>query len=97
MGARACVVSLTGTDGIKRTVEVEASSVYDAAVLAFQTLKQDSWSGIIGSGTRLHIEVKAPTVAHEVSIHQLRRWAESSAITPEDKVRKNRLKELLAG
>jgi hypothetical protein len=96
MSSRKCLVSMTGTDGIKRSVQVEASSVYDAAVLALQTLKQDSWSGAIAPGTKLHIEVQAPTVTHEVTVHQLRRWAESSAITPDDRVRKNRLRELLA-
>jgi hypothetical protein len=96
MAARKCVVTFLGSDGIRREVEVEASSVYDAAVMALQTLKKDTWVGAIAPGTKLQVEVKAPSVLHEVTLHQLRKWAESSAITPEDKVRKGKLRELLS-
>ena len=95
MAGRKCCVSFVGADGVRREVQVEAGSVYDAATLALQALKQESWVGVIASGTKLQIEVKAPSVLHEVTLHQLRKWAESSAITPEDKVRKGRLRDLL--
>lgn len=96
MAGRKCSVSFVGADGLRREVQVEAGSVYDAATLALQTLKKESWVGVLAPGTKLQIEVKAPSVLHEVTLHQLRKWAESSAITPEDKVRKGKLRDLLA-
>ena len=96
MAARKCIVTAKGADGIRHTVEVKADSVYEAAVMALEALTKDSWTGAIVSGNKLVVSVKPPAVSHEVTVDQLRRWAESSAITPEDRVRKNRLRDLLA-
>ena len=96
MAARKCIVTAAGPDGVRHTVEVKADSVYEAAVMALEALKKDSWTGAIGPGNKLVVSVKPPAVSHEVTVDQLRRWADSSAITPEDRVRKNRLRDLLA-
>jgi len=34
-------------------------------------------------------------VTHEVSVQQLQRWSESTAVTPAERLRKNRVREML--
>ena len=96
MAAQKCMVTLVGADGIYHEVQVKAESVYEAALLALEALKKDSWIDAIAPGNRLRVAIRPPAVTHEITVDQLRRWADSSAITPADKVRKNRLRQLLA-
>jgi hypothetical protein len=54
-----------------------------------------SWVEPPGPATRLEIQVSHPTVKHEVTVQQLQRWAESSAITPDERIRKSRVLTML--
>jgi hypothetical protein len=48
------------------------------------------------SGSELDIEVKAPAVTHTVTLNRLSAWVNGVAKSPKDKVRKDRLKELMS-
>ena len=45
--------------------------------------------------TRLQLQVRAPTVMHEVTIQQLQRWLDGAPISPHEAVRKAKLKSML--
>jgi hypothetical protein len=49
----------------------------------------------IGPGTELQVQVKEPAVTHSASMLQLRRWIEGIAVSPDELLRKNRVKALL--
>jgi hypothetical protein len=93
---RSCKVSVRDGDQLVHHVEVTADSMYEAAALALKALREAPWVGAIGPGTRLEVEVVPVPVRHEVSVQQLRRWAESTAATPAERLRKDRVKALLA-
>jgi hypothetical protein len=46
-------------------------------------------------GTQVQVQVKAPAVIHELTVMQIQKWIEATAVTPEDRVRNDRLKALL--
>ena len=91
-----CTVNFTGPSGIRHGVEVSADSLYEAAILGFSLLKKDGWVEPIAPGTRLEIQVRHPATTHSVSLAQLRRWVDGVAVSPDETLRKRKLKELLA-
>ena len=91
-----CTVNFTGPSGIRHGVEVSADSLYEAAIVGFSLLKKDGWVEPIAPGTQLEIQVRHPATTHSVSLAQLRRWVDGVAVSPDEILRKRRLKQLLA-
>jgi hypothetical protein len=81
---------------VKHSVEVTAESLYEAAILGVSLLRQDGWVEVIAPGTEIEIQVGAPATKHCVTVAQLRRWCDGVAISPEETLRKRRLREMLA-
>jgi hypothetical protein len=91
-----CRVSFKDIEGIVHSVEVQAETMYEAAVLGLKALKRSDWIEVIGPGTRIVIQVHEPPVEHFLMFAQLQRWLEGGATNPAELVKKKRLKELLA-
>ena len=51
----------------------------------------------IGLATRLEIQVQQPAITHTVTVLQLERWANGSAVNPDERIRKDQLKAILTG
>src|SRR5436190_957008 len=96
MAMKTCTVSFTGPSGVRHSVDVSADSLYEAAIVGFGLLKKDGWVDPIASGSRLEIQVRHPATTHCVSVAQLRRWVNGVAVSPDETLRKRRLKTLLA-
>ena len=95
MPPRSCVVSFSDSRRVKHSVEVTAESLFEAAALGLSLFRTHEWVEPPGPATRLEIQIGQPTVTHEVSIQQLQRWSESTAVTPAERLRKNRVREML--
>jgi hypothetical protein len=93
---RACVVSFSDSSGIQHRVEVTAETLYEAAALGLRVLREHGWTSPIGPATRLDVRVSQPAVTHQVTVLQLQRWSESTAVTPDERVRKDRVRTMLA-
>jgi hypothetical protein len=88
---------LTDANGVEHGVEVMAESLYEAAAMGLALLKKDGWAGgNPGPLTRLRVEVREPAVEHSLTVQQLRRWADRTAVSPAERLRKERLRALLA-
>ena len=96
MALRTCTVTFTGPSGIRHSVEVTAESIYEAAALGVSALKNSGWADAIAPGTELEIEVREPATCHRLTVQQIRRWCDGIAVSPDDTLRKRRLKQLLA-
>src|SRR3954464_14192946 len=96
MPTMACTVSFTGPSGVGHSLEVSADSLYEAAIVGFSLLKQDGWTDPIALGTRFEIQVRHPATTHSVSLAQLRRWFDGIAVSPDETLKKRKLKALLA-
>jgi hypothetical protein len=64
-------------------------------VLAIALLRKNGWAEQIAPGTQLEIQVREPATTHCVTITQLRRWVEGIAVSPDDTLKKRRLRSLL--
>jgi hypothetical protein len=93
---RSCLVTLTDSRGIKHSVEVTADSLFEAGVLAVNALRQAGWvEEVPGPASRLEIEVREPAVKHTVTLAQLERWANGATKSPVERIRRERMRELL--
>jgi hypothetical protein len=97
MALRACAVTLTDIRGVRHHATVEAETLFEAAALGLAMLRQDGWVDKPGPGTELEIHVQPPAVRHTVSVGQLQRWLDGATISPNETLKKRRLKELLGG
>jgi hypothetical protein len=88
-----CIVTLMTSEGTSHSVEVTAESLYEAAA---SRLRKDGWSPPIGPATRFDIQVKEPTARHAVTMQQVQRWIDGATPSPNELIRKKRLKEQLA-
>ena len=84
---RTCRVTLRDVDGVAHAVEVQGSSLYEAAAAALAAFKQHAWSGsALTPNAVLRIEVLAPPVVHDVPLRAVERWLQSPATSPKDRL-----------
>ena len=95
MAVRACTVSFTGPSGVRHSVDVTVESVYEAAALGLSRLRRDEWADQIASGTPIEITVREPATTHTVSLSQIRRWCDGVAISPDEVLKRKRVKALI--
>jgi hypothetical protein len=95
MAFRACTVSVVGPTHVRHSVEVTAESLYEAAVLGVKLLAQDGWVGAIAPGTQVEVQVRPPAMLHVVTVAELRRWVEAVGMSPDETLRKRKLRALL--
>jgi hypothetical protein len=87
-----CIVSYLDIDGLRHKVEVQATSVYEAAALAIAAFKKHNCQP--GESSQLDVEVRT-SVTHTVTVKKLRQWVNGGARTPKEAIAKQRLRELL--
>jgi hypothetical protein len=92
---RTCAVSFLDQRGIRHCIEVQAESLFEAAVLAIQAFRQDPWMERIGPATVLDVEVRPPATRHAVTLQQVERWLAGATPNPSEASKKAKLKMLL--
>jgi hypothetical protein len=92
---RACTVSFRNVSGVRHSVDVDAESVYEAAATALSYLEKDDWGEVVGPGMELEVLVRSPATRHTVTISQIKRWCDGVAVSPDEVLRRRKVKELL--
>jgi hypothetical protein len=92
---RSCFVSFRDLRGITHSCEVQAESLYEAAVLAVNVFRKEPWLEPVGRATVLDIEVREPGTRHALSIQQLERWLAGGPGTPGEAMKRAKLKMLM--
>jgi hypothetical protein len=87
-----CVVSYLDTEGLRHTAEVQAESLYEAAVLAICAFKRHDYEP--GALSQLDIEIRS-SITHTVTPKKVRQWLEGGAKSPKEAVMKERLRSML--
>jgi hypothetical protein len=88
-----CLVSYVDSDGLKHSVEVNAESLYEAAVLGCKTFREHNCNP-----APLHeitIEVTS-SVVHSLTRQKLAEWFKGVCRSPKERATKDRLRALLA-
>jgi hypothetical protein len=94
---RTCRVTCCDLNGIEHTVEVTASSLYEAVTHGLRAFRDADWAGDIGRGqTTITVVVKHPEVEHRVRMREFEAWLESNGRSPAEMALKSRLRELLS-
>jgi len=86
---RTCSVSYKDMEGVTHTVEITASSLYEAAVLEMKAFEQSRWGRPPGGLHGDHGEVSGRQASSTVT-----NWLRSSG-SPREVALKSRLKEIL--
>lgn len=81
---------------MRHSTDVQAESVFEAAVLGLAILRKDGWTPAAAGGTRIAVEIREPVTKHELTVMQIERWLNGATTSPNERVRKDRLKGLLA-
>jgi hypothetical protein len=90
-------VSYCDTDGITHSVEVIASSLYEAAALALHRFQQATLTTVEpGPASRLTVTVKGPAERHQLTVARVQSWLETAGKSPNEQALKSRLRGLLA-
>lgn len=97
MPAKICSVILTDIRGVRHSVDVTAESVFEAAALALAAMRRSAWLDTPGRASRLEIAVYEPVVKHTLTVEQVERWLDGATSSPNEKVKKDRLKGMMAG
>ena len=87
-----CFVSYLDISGIRHQVEVEAESMYEAAAFAIQVFKAHDCEP--GAMANLEIEIRT-SITHTLTVKKLRDWLNGACRSPNERVTKERLKELV--
>src|SRR5712675_680980 len=84
-----CSVSFTDAGGFRHSVEVQAESLYEAAVLAFRAFKKAQWIEHIAPSAPLEISVHAPVAKHTLTLRQVESWIDGSSKSPGEMTKKD--------
>jgi hypothetical protein len=92
---RACVVSYRDPRGVTHAVEVQAESLFEAAVRALKLLRSNEWSERPGEAMTLEIEIPETSARHTVDVQQVARWLNGASASPMESIRKVHLRKWL--
>jgi hypothetical protein len=93
---KTCSVTVTDSAGVRHSVEVIAESLFEAAAMGLAALKKDGWTAPIGPAARLEVEVRETVVRHTLTVVQIERWLQGATASPNERVKKDRLRALLS-
>src|ERR1700739_4456180 len=97
VGLRKCRVSYCDPNGVENTVEVTATSPYDAVAQGLRVFRDNDWINEVSRGqTTISVAVTHPEVQHKVRVQDFERWLESQGRTPAEMSLKARPQELLS-
>lgn len=79
-------------DGVAHQVDVQGSTLFEAAAAAITSFRQQGWAANALTGNAiLRVEVQLPTVVHEVPLKAVERWLQSPTDGPKDRLLKQQL------
>jgi hypothetical protein len=93
MPLQSCSVSFVVSDSIRHAAQVQAASLYEAAVLAARAFREHGCT--VPPAAPLQIEIMGPRVQHSLTMIKVEQWLATAAKSPADRVTKERLKGLL--
>jgi hypothetical protein len=88
-----CLVSVTDSDGIKHSVSVTASSLFEASAAAVAAFRQEPWAGgALSPNVTVRVEVQPPPIVHDVPLKAIERWVNAPAVSPDEQATKRRFR-----
>jgi hypothetical protein len=96
MAIRSCRVAIRDRDGVDHTVQVTASTVYEAVALGLASIRGEEWVGAIPDGLNtVRVSVTNVPVEHSVKIQEFKTWLERGGGSPMERSERYRIREIL--
>ena len=96
MQVRSCRVTIRDIDGIAHTVEVTASTVYEAVAQALAALRGHDWVAGIPRGLNVvNVSVANVRVDHQVKMADFERWLEKPGGSPREVIDRHGIRAIL--
>lgn len=89
-------MTITDLEGISHTVEVTASTLFEAVALALAALADDEWVAGIPQGLApVRVAVRSIPIEHCVKMTDFTRWLERKGGSPKEVTHRDRVKSIL--
>ncbi len=96
MAARSCRVTIQDMDGVSHTVEVAASTLYEAVARGLAALRGNEWVAGIAQGPNvIKVSVGDVRVEHEVKLMDFTRWLDRTGSSPREVSDRQRIRSIL--
>jgi hypothetical protein len=92
MEVRSCRVTISDMDGVAHTVEVTASTLFEAVALGLKQLRGNEW--VAGMDT-VTVSVKSVPIEHRVRFTEFAKWLERRGTSTAEVTRKQKVREIL--
>ena len=98
MSFRTCRVTITDVEGVSHTVDVTASSLYEAVALGLKVMRGHTWVEPLAERlSTVKVVVRDVPVEHTVKLRDFAAWLQRSAGSPSDVTARRRVREILGG
>jgi len=96
MAMRSCRVTIQDLDGVAHTVEVTASTLYEAVAQGLAAIRGREWvAGVEQSIGLVKVSVTDVRVEHEVKLGDFTKWVERKGGSPRDVIQRGKVREIL--
>ena len=96
MPVRSCKVSVKDLEGVSHTVEVSATTLYEAVALGMAAIRTDDWVNGIAQGLNaVKVRVTNVSVEHEVRLMDFTKWLDRSGGSPREISDRKRIRSIL--
>ena len=96
MELRLCRVSVSDMEGVRHSVEVTASTLYEAVALGLAAIRGEEWAGEIFEGLNtVDVTVIPVPVTHWVLMQDFRRWMDRKGGAPREISHRDRIRRIL--
>ena len=93
---RSCRVTIQDLDGVAHTVEVTASTLYEAVAQGLAAIRGREWvAGVEQSIGLVKVSVTDVRVEHEVKLGDFTKWVEKTGGSPRDVIQRQRIRSIL--
>lgn len=92
---RSCRVTIQDLDGVAHTVEVTASTLYEAVAQGLAAIRGHEWVAGVAEGRNVKVSVADVRVEHEVKLGHFTRWLETKGRSPRDVMQRQKIREIL--
>jgi hypothetical protein len=96
MAVRACRVTITDIEGVSHTVDVTASSLYEAVAVGLKVMRGHTWVEPVAEQlATAKVVVRDVPVEHTVKLRDFTAWLQRTAGSPSDVSARKRVREIL--
>jgi hypothetical protein len=96
MGLRQCQVTVSDMEGVRHSVEVTASTLYEAVALGLAAIRGEEWAGEIAEGLNtVEVTVIPAPVTHSVTMQDFKKWIDRKGGAPREVNHRDHVRRIL--